>query len=243
MISLFKRRKQKETIVEYYPTNPDTVIVKNQFYPKGLTELDLYNYYIKNKNRILAQIKGREVMFFLGLETDDPIVKRKTPEGKFIKLTNSNYKDLITGRTLSIHSTMNKKENFGIVDVDCDHFRKARVATQEVYDYLKNDPNIKVLEIRFTGKDGFHIICVFKKIYNIDNIRLLLKETLSKKFDKQYDIAQHKKTSGKVNLDLSSNKYRGGFITLNSLSVIGLKCIIVSRSRLGNFRKEEAKII
>lgn len=242
MLSLLRRNKNRE-LVEYYPTNPETIIVQNQFYPKGLTELDLYNYYMKNKNSILNQVKDREIMFFLGLETDDPIVKRKTPEGKFIKLNNSNYNNLITGRTLSIHSTMKKRENFGIVDIDSNHFRKSKIAAIEVYDYLKGNSEVKTLEIRYTGKDGFHIICVINNVRNIDDIRAFLKDTLHNKFSNQYEIAHYKKLGSKVNLDLSSNKYRGGFITLHSLSVLGLKCVAIPRSKINTFRKEDAKII
>ena len=238
MISLFK----KKTIVEYYPTNPETVIVKNQFYPKGLTELDLYNYYMENKTSILHQIKGREVMFFLGLETEEPIVKRKTPKGGYIKLNNSNYKDLITGRTLSIHSTMRKKEEFGIIDIDTDNFVKSKRAVSDVYSYIKHRPEIQGLQIRYTGKDGFHIVCFLMEKMHIDEIREFLKQTLTDRFANKYEIAFHKKIGSKVNLDLSSNKYRGAFITLGSLSVLGLKCITVPKNKLGPFKKEQAKI-
>lgn len=239
MLSILRKNKR---IFEYQPTNPDTVILKNQFYPKGLTELDLYNYYISNKNKILNQVKDREVMFFLGLEKNDPVVKRKTPKGKFIKLTSSNYKDLITGRTLSIHSTMKQKEDFGIVDVDSNDLRKSINATMEVFDYFKNIGDIKNVQIRYTGKDSFHVVCSFHHFLNIDQIREYLKRVLSNKFLGKYEIAYHKKLGSKINLDLSSNKYRGGFITLNSLSVLGLKCMEIDRFKIKSFRKEDAKI-
>jgi hypothetical protein len=239
MISLLRKNK---TIVEYYPTNPDTIIIKNQFYPKGLTELDIYNYYIKNKNSILKQVEDRELMFFLGLENGNTVVKRKTPEGKYIILNNGNYKDLITGRTVSIHSTMKQKENFGIVDIDSTDFRKSKLATINVYDYLKSIPEIKNVQIRYTGKDSFHLICTLNKILAINDIRSYFKTILSQRFTKEYEIAYHKKLGSKVNLDLSSNKYRGGFITLGSLSVLGLKCMKLSKGQLKNFNKEQAKI-
>lgn len=243
MLSLLKRFIKKEPIVEYYPTNPETIIVKNQFYPKGLTELDLYNYYMKNKGAILHQVKDRDVMFFLGLETSEPVVKRKTPEGKFIRLNSSNYKDLITGRTLSIHSTMRKNEEFGIIDIDSNHFRKSRTATLDVYNHIKNVEQVQGIQIRYTGKDGFHIVCFFTKKMHIDKIRGFLKETLASKFSNKYEVAFHKKITNKVNLDLSSNKYRGAYITLGSLSILGLKCMSIPNTKLNSFRKEEAKII
>lgn len=242
MLSILRRNKNRSNLYEYYPTNPDTIIVKNKFYPKGLTELDLYNYYISNKSEILNQVKDREVMFFLGLEDGESIVKRKTPKGEYIKLTSSNYKDLITGRTLSIHSTMKQKEDFGIVDIDSTDIRQSINATMDVYDYLKNVSDIKNLQIRYTGKDSFHIICLFHHFLQIDSIRKYLKRILENKFQGKYEIAYHKKLGSKINLDLSSNKYRGGFITLNSLSILGLKCMEIDRFKIKSFRKEQAKI-
>lgn len=241
MLALFKRFRKP--IVEYYPTNPDTIIIKNQFYPKGLTELDLYNYYMENKDLILPQVRNREIMFFLGLEKGDPIVKRKTPKGKYIKLNNSNYKDLITGRTLSIHSTMRQNEDFGIIDIDTNNFRRSKKAVSDVYNHLKNVSEINGIQIRYTGKDGFHILCYLNKKMQIDVIRLLLKQILTDRFSHKYEIAYHKKIGPKVNLDLSSNKYRGGFITLGSLSVLGLRCMSIPKNKLGAFAKQHAKII
>jgi len=36
-----------------YPQNPETIIIKNVFYPKGLKEIDVFNYYIQHKNLIM----------------------------------------------------------------------------------------------------------------------------------------------------------------------------------------------
>jgi hypothetical protein len=137
---------------------------------------------------------------------------------------------------------MQNNENFGIVDVDSNDFRKSKNATADVYDYLKSLREFKNLEIRYTGKEGFHIVCFMNQKKHIDEIRNLLKEHLNNKFKGKYEIAYHKKLGAQVNLDLSSNKYRGGFITLGSLSVLGLRCMKISRGKLPSFRKDDAKI-
>ena len=102
---------------ESYPDNPDTIILKNQFYPGGLTEEDIYKYYISIKDKLLNQINRRDIMIFFAADLNKIIVKRKQPDGRFYKLSKSNYDNLITGRTISIHSTMNKREDFGIIDI------------------------------------------------------------------------------------------------------------------------------
>ena len=111
-------------LFESRPENPDTVVIKNSYYPRGLTEDSIYNYYMSVKDLLLDQVKNRELMFFLMSDVNKPIVVRRM-QGSFIELTERNYEELITtGRTVSIHSTMKNKENFGIVDIDHDDFNK-----------------------------------------------------------------------------------------------------------------------
>ena len=58
---------------------------------------------------------------------------------------------------------------------------------------------------------------------------------------KAYTI-EAKRRPGVPNLDLSPNKIRGNYITLHSLSIIGLKCMTVEYNRLHNFDPRYAKI-
>ena len=123
-------------IYESYPKNPSTTVVLNNFYPKGLKEIDIYKYYISVKKQLLEELKNREVMFFINPKINKSIVKRKDPKtGSFFKLTDNNYEKLITGRTVSVHSTMNKSESFGIIDIDFDDFNQAKKATNEIYNF------------------------------------------------------------------------------------------------------------
>lgn len=232
MISLSERRKD--------PLKRDAIIIKNSFYLSGLTETDIQKYYLQNKQEILKETRNREVMLFLRTE-NQIVVRRHDREGDIAKLTAKNYEDLIHRRIISIHSTMRKRETFGIVDIDVDNFAKAKAATGIVYQYLSKISTFKSVKIRYTGKESFHIFCYFGRSIPINNIRMFLRKLLEPKFEGKYDIAA-KRTAGKVNLDLSSNKYRGGFITLGSLSVWGLKCVEVPIGRLPRFSQIQVKI-
>ena len=140
--------------------NPGTILIKNKFYPSGLTENDIYQYYLQNKKNILDSLNSRDVMLFL--QTDKGIiVKRKDKQGSHFRLNNNNYNDLIHGRVLSIHSTMNHNEDIAIVDIDIDNFRLAKSATGVVFDYLKKSESFKSIKIRYTGKESFHIFIKF----------------------------------------------------------------------------------
>ena len=192
---------------------------------------------MKNKQKILEQTKNREIMIFLATDLNRVIVKRKIKDS-FIRLDSSNYDKIISGRTLSIISTMNRYENFGIIDIDYHDFNVAKEATAKIYDYLyRINKNLKIF---FTGKSSFHIRYGFDMKYPIDQIRLKLKDILQDLADK-YNI-NYKRNKEQPNLDLSPNKYRGGFITPFSLSIKGLQCLPVLRNSLSTFKQVDAKI-
>lgn len=220
-----------------YPEHPDTIIIKNEFYPDGLREIDIWNYYQKVKGPLLQQVINRDLMFFLMVDVNKDIVLRRGIGARFLRLNNKNYDTIITGRTVSVHSTMKKHETFGIIDIDTDNFDDAKLATLKVYNAMTKTYNTS---IRFSGKNSFHVICGFGSERNIDNIRLGLKNHL-KALDLGYSV-DFKRVKGMTNLDLAPNKFRGGFITLHSLSTIGLRCMEVDPGRIIRFRKELAKI-
>ena len=226
------------------PENPNTIIVKNKYYPKGLTEGQVWEYYQKYKGPILNETRGRDVMFAIMVDVNKPILRRKGAGEQFITLTNSNYDTIITGRTIALYSTMKSYEEFGIVDIDVDNFRKAQEAALDVYYELKNTPFIQDVQVRFSGKTSFHIVCQLYNQLPIDKIRDLFQSHLknSNLLVNKYTM-EYKRKKGTPNLDLSSNKFRGAYITLGSLSVIGLKCMEVLYNRVHNFNPISATIL
>ena len=229
-----------------FPEHPETVILKNKFYPGGLTELDVWNYYQKVKPLILKETKNRDLMFIIMVELNKPIIKRKGKDTSFIRLTPQNYDTIITGRTLSIHSAMGMYEDFGFIDIDIDPsdgFKWAKETTRRTYDYVMDKmPLVKTASIRFTGKQSFHIKCEFNKKMKIDVIRFLLKKFLQEsELSKIYTI-EGKRRAGVPNLDMAPNKIRGNFITLNALSFWGLRCMEVPYSKLSGFDPRMASI-
>jgi len=225
-----------------YPENPETIILKNKYYPKGLKEIDVWNYYQKNKSLILDQTRNRELMFAIVIDTNKTILRRKGKEG-IIKLTPQNYDNYITGRSLTIYSTMGQYEDIGIIDIDSDKWNLARIAASDVYDFVMDKmPIIRSATLKFSGKTGFHILCHFSRKIKIDTIRYLLRQELQKsELINNYTI-ESKRRPGIPNLDLSPNKYRGAYITLGSLSIIGLRCMNVGYNEILRFDPYKAKI-
>jgi len=225
-------------LFESIPEHPDTIIIQNEFYPNGLTQKHIYDYYIKNKKKILEQVKDRDVMIVLATDLNKFVIKRKETNG-YIKLNSENYDNFLSGRTVTIYSTMNQQEDFGIVDIDYHDFNQAKNATIEIYDLLYKQN--KKLKIKYTGKNSFHILYFFDQKIDINSIRKKLEDLLLNLADKKYSI-NSTRSEEKINLDLSPNKFRGGFISLYSLSILGLKCVEVSRKQIASFNKSDAKI-
>lgn len=225
-----------------HPKNPDSIVLKNRFYSSGLTENDIYEYYRNNRNGIIDQVKNRDLMFIIFTEENKPIIKKKH-KGRQIQLTPKNYEEMITGRTVSIHSTMNQYEDIAIVDVDSDDWKDAKIATFDIYDELMNIPFIRTVQIRYTGKSSFHLFCTLARKIRIDSTRALLENYLnkSKKLRSKYTI-QKRRERGTPNIDLYRNVKGANFITLYSLSVWGLKCVDVPYNKLKSFRQNDAKI-
>ena len=217
--------------------HPESILIKNAYYPNGLREIDINSYYNKHKDLILKETSHREIMLSIATDINHQIIKRKI-SNEFIHLTSENYSSIIHGRVVTIYSTMNHYENFGIIDIDIDNLNIAKSATLEVFNYISKISNNT--SIRFTGKTSFHVIVNFKRRQHVDDIRIYLKDKLQY-FKDKYTISG-KRTPNIVNLDLSINKYRGAYITLNSLSIIGLKCIDISPNAIKTFQPVMVKI-
>ena len=227
------------------PKHPETIVIKNKFYPRGLKEIDIWNYYQKVKKQILQETFNRNIMFMIMVDVNKPIIRRKSKEG-FIRLSPSNYDEIITGRTIAIFPEMGSYENFGIIDIDIDPsdgFVWARKAAYDVYNFVMDKmPIVRNATIKFTGKTSFHIMCQFSNKMKVDSIRFLLRKFLREsEIAKVYTI-EMKRRSGVPNLDLAPNKFRGNYIALHSLSIWGLKCMEVPYSQILRFDARKARI-
>lgn len=228
------------------PQNPQTVVLKNSYYPSGLTEAQIWDHYQAEKNTILKETINRDITLIILVDLNKPIIRRNMG-GSTIRLTPQNYDSIITGRTLGVHSAMGRYEDFVIIDVDVadsDGFKWAIDATKNVYNYIMDKvPYIRKASIRYTGKKSFHIVCQLSRKNNIDSNKFLIANELSKSpLARVYTINEKKAQPGIPNLDLNRNCVNCNYITLGSLSLYGLKCMEVPFSKLQTFNPRFAKI-
>ncbi len=228
------------------PENPNTIIVKNRYYPQGLTEESIWNYYQSVKGPFLQSTKNRNLTALIMVDVNKPVIRRKNKGGQLIRLMPRDYDKIITGRTIGFYSEMGSTEDFGIIDIDVDPndgIKWARKVTADVFDYVMDKmPIVRKANIIFTGKTSFHVVCDFGRKMKIDTIRFMLRKFLQNStLSKTYTI-EAKRRPGVPNLDLSPNKLRGNYITLHSLSIIGLRCMEVPYTQLGSFDPRKARI-
>lgn len=229
------------------PTNPTTIILKNKFYPQGLREIDTWYYYQSVKRELISENVGQQMMVYIMTELNKPVIRRKMAGGKPIYLDNKSYDEVVTGRTISFHTSMNPQTRWGIIDIDIhpiDSFRDAKEATLNTYDYIMEKiPFIRTAQIQFTGKSSFHISCDFGRTMRADAVRFMLEKFLRQSpLAKVYTINEKKSYPGVPNLDLNRNAFRANHISLHSLSTWGLKSMIVRYNQFMNFDPRKAKI-
>ncbi len=229
------------------PKNPQTIILKNKFYPSGLREIDVWNYYQSVKRELIAQNIGLQMMVYIMTDVNKPVIRRRAAGNKPIYLDQKSYDNVVTGRTLSFHASMNPQTRYGIIDVDVhqnDGFQWARKATLATYDYvMEKMVFIKTAKIQYTGKGSFHIVCDFGRSTRADTVRFMLERFLKQSpLAKAYTINEKKSYPGVPNLDLNRNAFRANHISLHSLSVWGLKSMEVGYNQIMNFDPRKAKI-
>ena len=64
------------------PQNPETLVLKNEYYPNGLREIDIWNYYQKVKNQLLRETIGKNLIVFFAIDLnktglDSRAIKKK----------------------------------------------------------------------------------------------------------------------------------------------------------------------
>jgi len=228
-----------------YPKHPEAVLVKNEFYPDGLKEIHVWNYYQSVKDKMIVETSGRDLMIFVAIDVNRTTVLRRGKITNFIRLNRSNWDDTFHARMLSIHSTMHNTEEIGIVDIDGEDFKANKQATLDTYDYVTSE--FKFVDsafIKFTGKNSFHVVCNLYRPYYIDSVRIMFRNYLERsELNRKYFIDDPRRRDKNIpNLDLSSDKWRGGYITLHSLSTLGLHCMKVAPEKVRSFKKEDAII-
>jgi len=210
-------------LFESFPNNPDDVILTNKFYPNGLTEREIYNYYMTAKAKILGWIKNRQCVFFLRIGNE--LVVRRKINGRDIKLTDSNYEKMITGRTLQILVERPTTSNYFVVDIDAGDgvsFPDMQKAIESAKNLISKAIRITNWELLFSSPRGRHLIGHMPRSFASKDMITKLTEILSEQEEVLVNVkGRH---PGTINYDLTPNYKRGVHIAKYSLTKEGLIC-------------------
>ena len=173
-------------LYEFYPSHPDDIVIKNDYYPRGIKEVNIYNYYLSIKDKLINWIDGKRVAFLLRLSPKQTVLIRNQ-KGKPIHLTSHNFEDIITGRTNVIYVTEDGLVNNWVIDIDAGENINI-IHVQKVLDILQHEliPNnidslgIKKTEAILTSPQGIHLIGYLNHATNIDILRNQLSNELQR---------------------------------------------------------------
>jgi hypothetical protein len=238
-----------------YPVHADSVVVNRGENIAGLqdiTEANVYDYYTGAKTELLKELKGRNLFIVVKPKGvlrpgQKPIYIRHPYHGgtPFIRISNPNeFQIYHSGRTCEYHVTMPQQAPYYIVDFDAPgKFSQTTKITAEIADAMEKLAEVKKVEIRYTGKRGFHVLGFLKKSKDVNDARNFLKEWLKETFGDRDDVVLGESPkSNKGSLGVSPMKVNGGHIAKWSLRVSGLCCVEVPRSKLLSFKQEDASI-
>jgi hypothetical protein len=235
----------------YEPDHPEKIKIKSEYYPKGISEQEIYEYWKSVESKLLPILKDYYVMTYI--QADGNVIRKRNDEtGKPIRVaTPEDYEKYIaTGGTVEVHTVL-PEERTKIAWVDIDpgksvSFEKTKEVTRDVYGILDEMDNVKDIQVRFSGGRGFHVIMSLGSPVEIVTIKAALQETLNSYIAEKGDA---KLTTGitrdpeGIRLDTSTLNRLGSIRAPYSLHAsTGLSDIPVSLEDIDTFQKDNAKI-
>lgn len=219
--------------------HPESILIKNEYYPNGLTSGKIYNYYLKNKDKIVKSINNNFCILFMVPTTPNKIVVKRKNHDRSIMINRNNYDEIISQKVLSIGVEMSNYSKNIIIDIDADDNTTEKEKKIAVYDLLNYSNSFKdIISYKvLSTSTGYHIDFEIKEITNIDRLRKSVIKNLENKFGDRYYI-NRRGVSG-INFDLSPMYFKAGRIVEHVLNRNGLICMDVTK-KLDKFERNDS---
>ena len=224
------------------PAHPETVIVKNDYYPHGLTEDRVWNYFDKNRDRIIKELNNRNSLLLIIPKLNDIVFRRFVKDKKII-LTKENYDKLIHGRVISISVEREDPIDYICVDVDPGE----AVKEKETKDLIKNKlltSGLKSLSTHHrisNSATGYHVYFYLKEKMGLEEGYQILTKQLIMIVDDRIYLGAEIPPSDKIKLDTVSTRNGGSHTVIGSLCKNGLICKDITYE-LDNFTRRSVLI-
>jgi len=202
----------------------ETVIVKNKYYPRGLTEEDVINHYVNKKQKILDELNRRNVILFIYPQVNKWVVKRKI-NGMTIVLNNANYNSIITGRTVSISVERRSKVSYLCVDVDPGPNTDELILKDAVRALLNSSlRSLSNRERIISSAKGYHVYFYLKKQLSIAAAHKTLSNLLNMEFSNKYILGGKPPKGNEIKFDTTPTRNKGSHTVAGALCRNGLIC-------------------
>ena len=210
------------------PKHPDTIIIKNKYYPNGMNQQKIWDYYQSNKMKIIKACSGSPVILFIYLDGGIMIVKRRTKLGPIL-LTKDNYNNILHGRVVSLSMEIKSPTNYWCIDIDRPKnikMQNIKECVNDIINFYKEDKLVKNYKV-FLSANSFHVYGYLNFPIDIDTARRVLEKKLMYKFTK---YAINKKGTNLINLDFSPMYPMGSHPVPYALSRNGLIYMDVTKN-------------
>ena len=218
------------------------------------TRKQILDYYQKNAKKIWPYLKGQTVMVILASGRNKFVLRRKGPDGSYIKLTKlegiddpHSFEYWIHRRVIEFHPVITGKTT-GLIWIDIDPYRKAqaksmakmqrqiRKAIPLMKRLLKDEFGVTRPYVWRSGKKdgGWHIEGDLPRKMNVDKLRRKLRSALDKYFEGDPVFTTTIARPGQIRLDTTLTKTMGSLRAPYSYTVDGSQKLPVEVSGVAN---------
>lgn len=217
------------------PLDPTKIMVINKYYPRGLTEGDLYSFYMFNKDKMIKGSLKQNIMLFLSFSPTEPLIVKRKNNNSFMKLTNSNYDKIINGHVVSICKETPDPINFLLFDIDSHDNNideeKKKVVVNSLIDKVNSKYMITDTKI-YNSSSGYHVYFYFNRKTALKDARKIVSD-ISK------EIIIGRKS---INIDISPMHSNGASPIMGALNRNGLLYEEILYDDLHSFKRVDRRI-
>lgn len=208
-----------------------------------MTKQDVFDFYRNREvqKRILDAVGNRETVIRQSFTPQRMILRRKDGGGKLIRL-GRDYDTWAKRRMTEVHPTFGSQVDFVLADIDPQEnvpWNKAKGITETVAKTMAGHPDVRNVEVQFSGGRGFYVKGRTKKPMSVDRARRLTQEMLqgvAARPDATFGVAK----PDQIRLDTTPLKRRGSVRAPYSLNAAtGLVSAPVQIEDLPHLRRED----
>lgn len=210
----------------------------------SLTKQDVHDYYnrARIRNIILDAVGKREAILRQSFNPQHTILRRKDGSGNFIRLNKERLDEWNQRRMSEVHPTFGAKVDFILADIDPQEkvpWRKTKTIAETVAKTMQSHPDVKKVDVQFSGGRGFYVRGRLGKTVDVDRARDLSKNVLrgvASRPDVTFGVA----APDQIRLDTTPLKRRGSIRAPFSLNATtGLVSAPVKIEDLPKTQKED----